>query len=104
MRYIIGYESIDKRKLKNPDNPFIEDKSIKGLYAFDWLAYILTPETKAEKIEKTRLMVFDSLEDAQKEISDLSKAYRRDDVAFTPQIKSKFIRHFYLIKLVWFID
>ena len=58
-----------------------------------------TPETKAEKIEKTRLMVFDSLEDAQKEISDLSKAYRRDDVAFTPQIKSKFIRHFYLIKL-----
>lgn len=99
MRYIIGYEAIDKKKLKNPDNPYIEDNGCKGLYAFGWLDYILNEKTRPETIEKTKLMVFEDLEEAKKEISALSKAYRRDDVAFSPQIKSRYIRHFYLIKL-----
>lgn len=99
MRYIIGYEAIDKEKLKNPNNPYIKDEGCKGLYAFNWLAYILNNKTKPETIEKTKLMVFDDLEEAEKEISELSKAYRRDDVAFSPKIKSRYIRHFYLIKL-----
>ena len=88
MRYIIGYEAIDKFKKARPKSN-IEDKGCKGVYAMDWiLPFILTKNIN----EKT-------ISEAKKEVSRLSKAYRRDDVAFSPNKKSRLIRNFFLIKL-----
>lgn len=98
MRYIIGYQAIDKLKQKHPDL-INEDQGCKGIYVMGYLLpYILTKKTTQKIITESKISVFENLEVAQKEITKLSKAYRRDDVAFTNK-KSRFIRHFFLIKL-----
>ena len=99
MRYIIGYEAIDKFKKAHPKSN-IEDKGCKGVYAMDWiLPFTLTKNINEKTISETKIPVFYDLEEAKKEVSRLSKAYRRDDVAFSPNKKSRLIRNFFLIKL-----
>lgn len=97
MRYIIGCKITNKLWLKNPSNPYIKDGVVDGIYAVNILPFILNKKTK--DLENVFVYVYEDIEKAKSEVSSLSVAYRRDDVAFLPSRKSKYIRNFYLVKL-----
>lgn len=89
MRYTIGTEIIDKRT----------NESFYGIYAFGTLglSFVMTEKYAFQK--EAEIMIFDNKEVAENYVRMLARAYRRDDVAFSPRLKSKKIRKFYLVKV-----
>lgn len=94
MRYTIGVSIEPKHKGK--------DGKSEGLYAlgFAYMPYLLKMNKfKYDEKYMTTIMVFDDIETATIKARSLSRAYRRDDVAWDKTKKSKSIRRFYPIKI-----
>ena len=97
MRYILGISIVDK-DTKEVREGYARVDSL-GLYP-----NLLTIKKAYEELEQdkeVKVIVYDNLEDLQKDIERFSKAFRRDDVHRDDQIwqKSRKIRKFYPIKI-----
>ncbi len=96
MRYILGV------KIYNKENK----ETTEGLTVFDCIGYpasksieAINESLKDGKTVKTR--IYNTIEEAQKAISEYTKNFRRDDVWKSQQtwMKSKYIITFYPIKI-----
>lgn len=96
MRYILCCKIIDKATGKEDDGFCLFDSL--GLYPSLFTKEVIDKRLKEDKTLLT--LIYDDLEYAQQRVSEMSKAFRRDDVwAASKWIKSKKIRNFYLLKV-----
>lgn len=88
MRYAIGIEMISKKT---------GQLHAKGYYAWDFGGAIL--KVGEENLDYPRLYIAQDLESARKFVRECSIAYRRDDVWLRTNMKSQYIRNFFLLKV-----
>lgn len=90
MRYAIGVE-IKNKNTGNKYNGFY----IVGPYG---LPFIFTSGCDSNSHNST-IDIYSDIKEAKKEVSSLTRAFRRDDVWHSPNKKSRQIRKFYLVKV-----
>lgn len=88
MRYAIGVEMISKKT---------GQLHAKGYYAWCFGGEILRIGEK--NLDSTKIYIAKDLAAAKKFVKACSAAYRRDDVWLRPNIKSQYIRNFFLLKV-----
>lgn len=92
MRYIIGVEITDKNN----------GNQVRGVYGYDGLGLSNIDDAiyiKGGKPRLAKIPVFYNLADARDFLKNTARNFRRDDVAYRPNVKSQKIRKFYLLKL-----